>query len=70
MFGSTATDFGFERHSATIEWGLDSTGFLDFFLDRFGPMVTARQMLGERFGGTGDLRRDLGEVERGRTTVG
>lgn len=57
MFGS-ATDFEFERHSATIEW--DSIdGFLDFFLDRFGPMVTARQMLGERFV---ELRADLREI--------
>ena len=55
MFGSVATDFGFERHSATIEW--ESTeGFADFFMDRFGPMVTARQMLGERFG---ELRAEV-----------
>ena len=47
MFPSAAS-FEFERHSATIEWeSLDS--FLDFFMDRFGPMVTARQLLGERF---------------------
>ena len=44
-----AADVEFERHSATIEW--DSLhGFADFFMDRFGPMVTARQMLGDRFG--------------------
>ena len=55
MFGSVATDFEFERHSATIEW--ESTeGFADFFMDRFGPMVTARQMLGERFG---ELRAEV-----------
>ena len=54
MFGS-ATNFGFERHSATIEW--DSTdGFLDYFVDRFGPLVTARQMLGDRFG---ELRAEI-----------
>jgi len=30
--------------------------FLDFFIDRFGPLVTARNMLGERFG---ELREQL-----------
>jgi SAM-dependent methyltransferase len=49
MFGDVATDFAFERHSATVEW--DSTeGFADFFMDRFGPMVAAKAMLGDRFG--------------------
>jgi SAM-dependent methyltransferase len=43
-----ATDFTFERHSATIEW--ESAGsFADYFSERFGPLVTARAMLGERF---------------------
>ena len=41
-------DFEFERHSATIEW--ESAGdFADYFAERFGPLVTARAMLGERF---------------------
>jgi SAM-dependent methyltransferase len=58
MFGSVATDFEFERHSATIEW--DSIeGFADFFMDRFGPLVTARQMLGERFA---ELRGEILEI--------
>ena len=49
MFGDVATGFDFEYGSATIEW--DSVaGFADFFMDRFGPMVMARNMLGERFG--------------------
>ena len=48
MFGSVATEFTFERHSATIEWE-SVEGFADFFMDRFGPMVAAREMLGERF---------------------
>jgi SAM-dependent methyltransferase len=48
MFGSVASGFEFERHSATIEWE-SIEGFGDFFMDRFGPLVTARQMLGERF---------------------
>jgi SAM-dependent methyltransferase len=48
MFAEVATDFEFERHSATIEW--ESTdSWADFFIDRFGPMVTAREMLGDRF---------------------
>ena len=51
----TATDFEFERHSATVEW--DSIdGFADYFIDRFGPLVTARQMLGEQFG---ELREQI-----------
>lgn len=55
MFGSVATDFEFERRSTTIEWeSID--GFADFFMDRFGPLVTARQMLGERFG---ELRAEI-----------
>ena len=55
MFDSAATDFEFERHSATIKW--DSIeGFAGFFMDRFGPLVTARQMLGERFG---ELRAEI-----------
>jgi SAM-dependent methyltransferase len=55
MFGEVATAFAFERHSATIEWdSLD--GFADYFLDRFPVFVTARAMLGERFG---ELRASL-----------
>jgi hypothetical protein len=37
------------RHSATIEWE-SVEAFADFFMERFGPMRTATQMLGERFG--------------------
>ena len=48
MFSPVGSDFEFERHSATIEW--ESTeAWTDFFMDHFGPMVTAREMLGERF---------------------
>lgn len=58
VFGSVATDFEFERRSATIEW--DSVeGFADYFMDRFGPLVTAKQTLGDRFA---DLRRETIEV--------
>jgi ubiquinone/menaquinone biosynthesis C-methylase UbiE len=57
MFG-TALDFEFERHSATIEWE-SVEGFADFFMDRFGPLVTARAMLGDRFS---ELRREILEI--------
>jgi SAM-dependent methyltransferase len=55
MFGSVATELEFERHKNTVEWE-SIEGFADFFMDRFGPMVTARQMLGERFG---ELRKKV-----------
>jgi SAM-dependent methyltransferase len=48
MFATVASDFEFERHSATIEWE-SIEGFADFFMERFGPLVTARKLLGERF---------------------
>ena len=72
MFGSVATEFEFERHSATIEW--DSVdGWADYFLERFGPLVTARQMLGDRFA---ELRaeivaawEDRNEAEDGRLVL-
>ena len=55
MFGSAAKDFAFERRDTTLEW--DSVeGFADYFSERFGPLVTARQMLGDRFA---DLRADM-----------
>lgn len=57
MFPS-ASDFEFERHSATIEWdSLD--GFGDVFMDKFGPMVAAKQLLGERFDA---LRSEIREI--------
>jgi ubiquinone/menaquinone biosynthesis C-methylase UbiE len=60
LFGAVATKFEFERHSATIEWeSID--GFADFFMDRFGPMVTAKRLLGERFD---DLRSDVVAIWR------
>jgi SAM-dependent methyltransferase len=57
MFGA-ASGFGFERRSATIEWE-SAEGFADFFMDRFGPFVIARAVLGERFA---ELRADVIEV--------
>ena len=49
MFGAVAKGFQFERHVNRIEWQ-SVEAFADYFIDRFGPMVTARQMLGDRFG--------------------
>ena len=47
-FGRVATRFQFERHVNRIQWeSIDA--FADFFMARFGPMVTARAMLGDRF---------------------
>jgi SAM-dependent methyltransferase len=48
-----ARDFSFERHSATIEWE-SARSFADYFFARFGPLVTARQVLGERFDELGE----------------
>ena len=58
MFGAAATGFDFQRHTTTIEWD-SPEGFLDFFADRFGPLVTARGMLGERWE---EMRRDVLQV--------
>jgi len=55
LFATAATGFEFERRSTVIEYE-SIEGFADFFMDRFGPMVTARQMLGDRFG---ELRSDI-----------
>jgi ubiquinone/menaquinone biosynthesis C-methylase UbiE len=66
MFGSAATGFEFQRHSATIE-SESTEEFLDYFVDRFGPLVTARQMLGDRFA---ELRSDLLDVWNSRNESG
>jgi ubiquinone/menaquinone biosynthesis C-methylase UbiE len=58
MFG--AASFEFERHVTTIEWDSVET-FADYFIDRFGPMVSAREMLGDRFA---ELRERLLEIWR------
>ena len=53
-----ATSFEFERHVTMIEHeSID--GFAETFMDCFGPMVVARQMLGERFA---ELRAETVEV--------
>jgi ubiquinone/menaquinone biosynthesis C-methylase UbiE len=48
MFSSAATGFEFERR---VNWQEDDSleAFADLFMERFPVMVTARQMLGERF---------------------
>lgn len=57
MFPS-AGGFEFERHATRIEW--DSVeGWADYFGDRFGPLVTAQKMLGDRYA---ELRADLVEI--------
>jgi SAM-dependent methyltransferase len=55
MFGSVARDFEFERRTTIIEYE-SFDGFADYFMDRFGPLVTARQMLGDRFA---ELREEI-----------
>ncbi|MCL4852697.1 MAG: methyltransferase domain-containing protein [Bryobacteraceae bacterium] len=48
LFAGIAAGFEFERHVNIIQWdSLDA--WTDFFMERFGPMVMARTMLGDRF---------------------
>ena len=63
-----ASDYEFSRHSATIEWE-SAQGFADYFFDRFGPLVTARQMLGDRFDELGERLVAIFE-ERNEATDG
>jgi SAM-dependent methyltransferase len=54
-FGAAAKNYEFSRQVNRIEW--DSVeSFADYFIDRFGPLVTAREVLGDRFG---ELRQEL-----------
>ena len=48
QFAGVATGFEFERHVNVIEWE-SMEEWSNFFMDRFGLMVTARKMLGDRF---------------------
>ena len=51
-------EFEFERQTNWIEWdSLES--FADFFMARFPPLVTARAMLGDRFG---ELREQIVKI--------
>lgn len=58
LFARTATRFDFERHVNRIEWE-SINGYADYFMARFGPMVTAQAMLGERFQ---ELRRKVVDI--------
>ena len=60
LFGAAASGFEFERHVNRIEWE-SLEGFADYFMERFPMMVTARAMLGDRFG---ELRARVIEVWR------
>lgn len=60
LFAGTARSFAFERHVNRIVW--DSVeGWAEHFMDRFGPLVTAKAMLGERFA---ELRERIIEIWR------
>ena len=58
VFGPSAQGFEFERHVNWVE--ADSVDdWADLFMNRFGPMVTARAMLGDRFG---ELRQKIVDI--------
>jgi ubiquinone/menaquinone biosynthesis C-methylase UbiE len=59
-FANVASGFAFERRTNWIEWE-SLEAFAEFFMARFGPMVTARAMLGERFT---ELRERVVEIWR------
>lgn len=64
-FARVATGFEFERHVNWIEWeSLES--WADFFMSRFGPLVTAKAALGDRFG---ELRQRIVEIWRKANTA-
>lgn len=48
LFSRTAVAFHFERHLNQIQWN-SLENWTEYFMDRFGPMVTARAILGDRF---------------------
>jgi ubiquinone/menaquinone biosynthesis C-methylase UbiE len=69
LFGPAATGFEFERR---VNWQEDDSveSFADHFMDNFPTMVTARAMLGERFGElrerTVEIWREANESDDGR----
>ena len=65
LFAGVATSFAFERHVNWIAWE-SLEGWTDFFMQRFGPMVTAQAALGERFG---ELRAQVMDVWRRANTA-
>lgn len=58
LLSKVATGFEFERQVTWIDWE-SVEGFADFFMARFGPMVTAQAMLGDRFA---ELRQRVVEI--------
>jgi len=60
MFPS-ASELDFERDFATIDYE-SAEAFGELFIDRFGPLVTARHALGDRFE---ELREEILEIWRG-----
>ena len=65
MFALAASAFEFENHSTIIE-AESIEGFLDFFAENFGPLVTAKQMLGARFE---ELRAEILAIWERRNTA-
>jgi ubiquinone/menaquinone biosynthesis C-methylase UbiE len=60
LFGAAASSFEFERYFNRIESdSVDS--YADTFMSEFGPMVTAKAMLGERFD---EMRAQIVEIWR------
>ena len=72
LFAGVATAFEFERHTNWIE-SESIESWADFFMTRFGPLVTARAALGDRFGElrerTVQIWRDANQGEGGRMRV-
>ena len=62
MFKGSATSFEFERRDNVVVWS-SIEDFADYFMDRFGPMVTAKAVLGDRFA---ELREETIDVWRRR----
>jgi hypothetical protein len=60
LFQRVAAGFEFERHVNRIEWK-SIEAYADFFMARFGPMVTAKAMLGDRFQ---ELRKQVLDIWR------
>jgi SAM-dependent methyltransferase len=54
-----AKEFEFERHVNTVEWPAGTEDWTGYFAERFGPLVTAKQMLGDEFD---RLRQRLEEI--------
>jgi len=60
LFARAATGFDFEHHVNRVEWE-SVEEFADYFMARFGPMVTAQAMLGDRFA---ELRQQVVDIWR------